>query len=133
MAEGENGEEEDRVLRARLEKLSGALERQRKTSQKRRGALAGNQPSDGSGSVMAMAMRAGGEFVAAIIAGGFIGWVLDAWLGTKPGFLIAFFFLGVAAGVMNVIRATSPSRDKQQAAGGEDARAKRNEDEKRGG
>ena len=43
----------------------------------------------------------------AIIVGGLIGWRLDAWLGTKPAFLIAFFMLGVAAGVWNVIRVTS--------------------------
>jgi F0F1-type ATP synthase assembly protein I len=29
-------------------------------------------------------------------------------LGTKPAFLIVFFMLGVAAGVWNVIRVTSP-------------------------
>ena len=29
-------------------------------------------------------------------------------LGTNPAFLIVFFFVGVAAGVWNVIRLTSP-------------------------
>jgi ATP synthase protein I len=67
---------------------------------------------------MALGLRAASEFVAAIIVGGLIGWGLDAWLGTKPAFLIAFFFLGVAAGVVNVIRATSPSRGSWPVKGG---------------
>lgn len=124
MAEREGGEEEDRVLRARLEKLSGALDAQRKASQPRRDA--GGQPSDGP--AMALGLRAASEFVASIIVGGFIGWLLDAWLGTKPGFLIAFFFLGVAAGIVNLIRATSPSRRKDGSSGGPGARSETRED-----
>jgi ATP synthase protein I len=118
MAEREGGEEEDRALRARLEKLSGALEAQRKASQSRREAGGGDRPSDKPSSAMALAMRAGSEFVAAIVVGGFIGWLLDAVLGTKPWLMIAFFFLGVAAGVLNVIRAASPPRKKDSAAQG---------------
>ena len=57
---------------------------------------------------MSLAMKAGSEFVAAIIVGGAFGWGLDWLLHSKPLFTILFFFLGVAAGVWNVIRATSP-------------------------
>jgi ATP synthase protein I len=128
MAEREGDEEEDRVLRARLEKLSGALEAQRKTSQPRREAGAGDRSSNGSGSAMGMGLRAGSEFVAAVVVGGFIGWRLDVWLGTKPGFLIAFFFLGVAAGVLNVIRATTPSRKTKPAPGEKNAPPDKNGD-----
>ena len=128
MAEREDGEEEERVLRARLERLSGALEAQRKASQPRRETGGGGQPSDGFGSAMALAMRVGSEFVAAVIVGGFIGWLIDAWLGTKPGFLIAFFFLGVAAGVVNVIRATNPSRKARPGSDAKSAQPERNGD-----
>jgi ATP synthase protein I len=110
MAGREDDEEEERALRARLETLSSALEAQRKASQPRRDAGSGAQSSNGFGSAMGLAVRVGGEFVAAIAIGGAIGWRLDVWLGTKPAFLIAFFFLGVAAGVVNVIRATTPSK-----------------------
>jgi ATP synthase protein I len=113
MAEGEGGEEDDQVLRARLDKLSSALE---KTQRGRR--TTGEQSSSRDGSAMALGMRAASEFVASIVVGGLIGWGLDVWLGTKPAFLIAFFFLGVAAGVVNVIRATSPSRGSWPAKGG---------------
>jgi hypothetical protein len=57
---------------------------------------------------MSLGLRAGGEFVSAVILGLGIGWILDRALGTNPAFLIVFFLLGVAAGVWNVIRLTSP-------------------------
>ena len=57
---------------------------------------------------MSLGLRAGSEFVSAVIVGLGIGWVLDRALGTNPAFLIVFFLLGVAAGVWNVIRLTSP-------------------------
>jgi ATP synthase protein I len=118
MAGREDGEEEERALRARLETLSSALEAQRKASQSRRDADPGAQSSNGFGSAMGLALRMGGELVAAIVIGGFIGWRLDVWLGTKPAFLIAFFFLGVAAGVVNVIRATTPSKRENKSTAG---------------
>ena len=110
MAERDGGEDEDRLLRARLEKLSGALEKQRKESLPRRDAGGGGDTSGKFGSAMGLGMRVASEFAAAIVVGGLIGWLLDYWLGTKPAFMIVFFMLGVAAGVWNVIRATSPSR-----------------------
>ena len=51
-------------------------------------------------------------FVLAVVIGFFIGYGLDAWLGTSPVFMIVFFFAGLAAGVLNVIRtASSFTRD----------------------
>jgi ATP synthase protein I len=43
-------------------------------------------------------------FVLAIVFGFLIGYYLDKWLGTSPLFLIIFFFVGVAAGIVNVVR-----------------------------
>jgi ATP synthase protein I len=54
---------------------------------------------------MGVAFRIGVELVAALIVGVGIGLLLDRWLGTAPWFLILFFFLGAAAGVLNVYRA----------------------------
>jgi len=54
-----------------------------------------------------MAFRIGVELVAALIVGVGIGLLLDRWLGSTPWFLIVFFFLGAAAGVLNVYRAAS--------------------------
>ncbi len=54
-----------------------------------------------------MALRIGTELVAGLAVGVVIGWLLDRWLGTKPLFLILFFILGSAAGIMNVFRTVS--------------------------
>lgn len=43
-------------------------------------------------------------FVLAVVFGFLIGFVLDRWLGTSPLFIIVFFFFGLAAGIVNVIR-----------------------------
>lgn len=54
-------------------------------------------------------------FVLALLFGFLIGRALDRWLGTSPLFMIAFFFLGLAAGVLNVIRtASAVSRDERK-------------------
>jgi ATP synthase protein I len=106
MTERDGGEEEDRLLRARLEKLSGDLQKKRKESPQR--LSADDQGGSGNfGSAMGLGLRAASEFAAAIVVGGLIGWQLDSWLSTKPAFLIVFFMLGVAAGIWNVIRLTS--------------------------
>jgi ATP synthase protein I len=54
---------------------------------------------------MGIAFRIGVELVAGLVVGGGIGWLLDSWLGTSPFLLIVFFFLGAAAGMLNVWRA----------------------------
>jgi len=60
-------------------------------------------PNSGLG----LAFRIGVELVSALIVGVGIGLLLDRWLGTAPWFLVGFFFLGAAAGVLNVYRAAS--------------------------
>ena len=56
------------------------------------------------GSFMGSAFKLGTELVAAVAVGTIIGFILDNWFDTKPWFIIAFFFIGVIAGIMNVIR-----------------------------
>lgn len=51
-----------------------------------------------------MALRIAVEFVAGLFVGGFIGWQLDAWLGTAPWLFLVFLGLGMAAGMVNVFR-----------------------------
>ena len=46
-------------------------------------------------------------FVLAVLMGFLIGFGLDRWLGCSPLFTIVFFFLGLAAGVVNVVRTAS--------------------------
>ena len=56
------------------------------------------------GSFMGIAFKLGTELVAAVVVGTIIGFILDSWFGTKPWLIIVFFFLGSAAGILNVIR-----------------------------
>ena len=57
------------------------------------------------GSFMGNAFKLGTELVAAVAVGTIIGFILDSWFDTKPWLIITFFFLGAAAGILNVIRA----------------------------
>ena len=56
------------------------------------------------GSFMGNAFKLGTELVAAVAVGTIIVFILDSWFGTKPWLIIIFFFLGAAAGMLNVIR-----------------------------
>ena len=44
------------------------------------------------------------ELVAAVLVGTIMGFILDNWFDTKPWLIIIFFFVGVVAGILNVIR-----------------------------
>jgi ATP synthase protein I len=101
-------EDEEREMRARLDTLKGRLER-RAAETRVRAAVAASQAGGGFGGPgVTLGLQAGGEFVAAIILGGAIGWGLDWLLGTRPLLFIGFFLLGTVAGVRNVIRVASP-------------------------
>jgi ATP synthase protein I len=54
---------------------------------------------------MGIGFRIGVDVAAALAVGLGIGYLLDAWLGTKPWLLVVFFFLGAGAGMLNVYRA----------------------------
>ena len=101
--------DEDGRLRARLDKLAADLKgHATPPSAATQGPQAPRAQSPGMGSAMSLGLQAGSEFVSAVLVGTGIGWVLDKGLGTRPAFLIVLFLVGVAAGVWNVIRLTSP-------------------------
>ena len=55
-------------------------------------------------SLMGNAFKLGSELVSAVVVGTIIGFILDSWFDTKPWLIIIFFFLGAAAGMLNVIK-----------------------------
>ncbi|MBI4968950.1 MAG: AtpZ/AtpI family protein [Rhodospirillales bacterium] len=69
----------------------------------------GASPGGGGASMggLGVAMRIGVELVSALGVGVGLGYLLDRWLGTKPWLMLVFFFLGAAAGVLNVWRAVN--------------------------
>src|SRR5580700_12165063 len=56
---------------------------------------------------LGLGLRIGIELVVAIAVATALGWAIDRWLGTRPWGIIVLFFLGVAAGMLNVYRAVS--------------------------
>ena len=50
------------------------------------------------------ALKISTELVAAVFVGATIGFLLDNWFDTKPLLMICFFFMGVAAGILNVFK-----------------------------
>lgn len=75
-----------------------------------------------------MAMRFIGDMVSALLVGFAGGWWLDKWLGTKPWFLIVFIFLGLTAGIFNVMRSARQIAEKE-ARNREEAAEKANSNE----
>ena len=63
-------------------------------------------------SFMGNAFKLGTELVAAVAVGTIIGFILDSWFDTKPWLIIAFFFIGVIAGMLNVIRVAKNMQSK---------------------
>ena len=94
---GLSGTQVERETRARLQDLD------RRLSQAT-GRHAPPVDRDNRGTALGLAFRLAVELVAGLVVGGGIGWLLDYWLGTLPIFLLIFFALGAAAGILNVIR-----------------------------
>lgn len=72
-----------------------------------RAADAKRAKDDATRSGISAAFRIGVELVAGVVVGVAIGWALDKWLNTAPWLMVLFFFLGSAAGMMNVYRTMS--------------------------
>ena len=58
------------------------------------------------------ALKISTELVAAVVVGSIIGFLLDDWFDTKPLLTICFFFMGVAAGILNVFRSAKKMHNK---------------------
>ena len=58
------------------------------------------------------ALKISTELVAAVVVGSTIGFLLDSWFDTKPLLIICFFFMGVAAGILNVFKSAKKMNKK---------------------
>ena len=59
-----------------------------------------------------VAFKMSTELVSAVVVGTIIGFILDNWFGTKPWLILIFFFVGVVAGILNVIRSAKRIQNK---------------------
>jgi ATP synthase protein I len=83
-----------------LARLGAEIEARRE--QRRHEARGRAPPPQGA---LGTGFRVAVELVAALCVGLALGWVFDRVFGTRPWGLIVFFFLGSAAGMLNVFRA----------------------------
>lgn len=54
----------------------------------------------------ALAVKLSSEFIAGVIVGALLGYLIDRFTGTSPWGMIVFLLLGFCAGVLNVLRST---------------------------
>jgi ATP synthase protein I len=64
---------------------------------------------------MAYGLRMSTELVAAILVGGFMGYMLDTLLGTLPWLSLVFLMLGFTAGILNILRTFKRMQDEIEA------------------
>ena len=68
---------------------------------------------ENNSSKLGIAFKMSTEMVAAGLVGTIIGFILDNWFGTKPWLILIFFFVGVAAGILNVVRSAKKMQNKE--------------------
>ena len=96
---GQGDASEDRRLSARLDALSRRVETHREASRPAESA----EGQTGKG--LALAWRLSSEFIAGVLTGAVLGWLVDRLAGTSPWGLVVLTLLGFAAGVYNMMRA----------------------------
>src|ERR1700745_3024574 len=99
---GEHLPADERALSARFKRLGERLGRVHTDGPSE---SSPGTPPAADPSAIARGFRLSTEFVAGVVVGAAIGWLLDRWLGTSPWGMIVFLLLGFAAGVLNVMRA----------------------------
>ena len=62
-------------------------------------------------SLLGVAFKMSTELVAAVLVGTIIGFIFDNWFGTKPWLILTFFFVGVIAGILNVIKSAKKMQE----------------------
>lgn len=60
--------------------------------------------TDNQSSINQLALRVGTEFFSGILAGLFLGYGIDHFLGTKPWGMVGMILLGFAAGFRNIFK-----------------------------
>jgi len=84
----------DEIARARAARAERASAKQRET-----------RADEGNQSAGAYALRYGAEFGTSVFVGGFMGYWIDVFAGTKPWGLLIMGALGFAAGIRAIMRA----------------------------
>ena len=106
------GSSEDANLDARLAQLKSKLEEARPADPDgKNGRNGGSVGGDRAG--IGQAFRLSSEFIAGVVVGAGIGYLVDTFFGTSPWGMIVFFLLGFAAAILNVMRAAGMVAESQ--------------------
>jgi ATP synthase protein I len=76
----------------------------RRLEQSRQAHRGGDSSRSEEGSALGLATRAVTELIVGLLVAMGLGWLLDRYLGTQPLFMLVFLPLGLAAGILNVMR-----------------------------
>jgi ATP synthase protein I len=101
---GSSPDNHDAELKARLDKLSGAIKAEMVHVEDERKAVSSPTSVVGMGSAIGTGFRVTSELVAGVLVGGLIGWSIDRWLGSSPIALLIMTMVGMVAGFWNVYR-----------------------------
>lgn len=102
--ESSSPDNRDAELKARLDKLSGAIKAEMVQADADRKAAEAKTSDGAMGKAMATGFRVASELLAGVLVGAFIGWWIDRWLGSSPIALIVLTLVGTASGFWNVYR-----------------------------
>lgn len=85
----------DRRRRQLERALAGRRKQERIGQERRKSSIASGYTT---------ALRLSGEFIAGVLGGALIGWLIDRFAGTSPWGMIVFLLLGFCAGVLSILR-----------------------------
>jgi ATP synthase protein I len=91
---------EDDLDRRRRELEAALSARRPETDGEERSSRSGGLAGAGN------ALKLSSEFIAGIVVGAGIGWMIDRLAGTSPFGLVIFLLLGFCAGILNALRST---------------------------
>ena len=103
------GDDRDRPTPDRLGELDRRLKQVRRPEQE------GDQQTQTRGAALGLGFKIAVDLVCAIAVGVGIGYFLDKWLGTSPWFLLIMMPLGMAAGILNVMKTAKVEEERRQA------------------
>ena len=91
--------------------LEGRIAKARAAGERHGSAAPSGGEDPGIESAMSFGLRAGSQFVSAVVLGGGLGWAIDRWLGTKPFAMLILMVLMFIAAMANVWRSMSKAVD----------------------
>ena len=108
----QNGDRDDSDLDERLQQLKSKLDNSDVV--KKHAENTGKQSQTGGNTAgVAQAFRLSSEFIAGVVVGAGMGYLVDTFFGTSPWGMIFFLLLGFAAAVLNVMRAAGMVAESQ--------------------